>query len=125
MTDTADVSARVDDFNTFVPQTGHLGATLYVEANDAAELGAALAELQGVQRCVYLDVEGHRIAGQALEGEVADELAAASFITFRVPPQVWEAWRRGAGVAAVVAHSRCSERAELTQEQRSAIVAGL
>lgn len=125
VTDATDVSAKVDDFNSFVPHTGQLGATLYVEANDAAELGAALVELDGVQSCVSLEVEGHRIAGETLEGEVADELAAASFITFRVPPQAWEAWRRGAHVAAVVAHARCSERAELTQEQRSAIVAGL
>jgi hypothetical protein len=125
ITDDSEVTAKIDDFNTFVPAGGQLGATLYVEATDSAELGAALTELAGVQRSVYLEVAGQRIDGEALEGEIADELAAASFIAFQLPSEVCEAWSRGASVAAGVAHPHCSERTELTSEQRSAIGADL
>lgn len=125
VTDTSAVSAKVDAYNEFVPQAGHLGATLYVEATDAAELGSALADLEGVQRSVYLEVEGRRIPGAALEDDAADELAAASYIVFAVSDEAREGWRRGGGVVAGVAHPRCSERTELTAEQRAAIAADL
>lgn len=123
--DAGQVSAKIDDFNVFVPQPGHLGATLYVEASDAAELGTALADLEGVQRAVYLEVAGRRYAGNTLQGEPADDLAAASFIAFPLPADASDAWRGGAGVVAGVAHPSCSERAELTTAQRSAIGADL
>ena len=125
VTDASEVSGKTDHFNEFVPRAGHLGATLYVEATDPAELGAALADLEGVQRTVYLEVAGHRVPGETLEDASADELAAASFITFPLPDECCEAWRRGDTVAAGVAHPGCSERAELTQEQRAAIAADL
>ena len=125
VTDASEVSVKTDHFNEFVPHAGHLGAILYVEATDAAELGAALLDLEGVQRTVYLEVAGRRVPGEAIEDESADELAAASFVSFPLPDECREAWRRGDAVAAGVAHPGCSERAELTPEQREAIAADL
>lgn len=125
ITDAGEVTAKVDDFNSFVPARGQLGATLYVEATDAAELGDALTDLAGVQRSVYLEIAGQRVDGEALEGEIADELAAASFIAFPLPSEIRQAWLQGAPVTAGVAHPHCSERTELTSEQRSAIGADL
>ena len=125
VTDTAVVSDKTDHFNEFVPHAGHLGATLYVEAADPAELGAALAELEGVQRSVYLEVAGRRVPGEAIEDESAAELAAASFVSFPLPDECRDAWQRGDTVAAGVTHPGCSERTELTQEQRLAIAADL
>ena len=125
VTDAHEVSAKIDDFNALVPQDGQLAATLYVEASDAAELGTTLADLAGVQGCVSLEIEGVRISGETQHGDAANELAAASFMTFQLPADAQEAWRRGAGVTVVVAHAACAERAALTTEQRSAIAADL
>jgi hypothetical protein len=121
ISDQSEVSARVDAFNEFVPQAGHLGATLYVAAAEPAELNTVLSDLEGVHRSLYLEIDGVRISGQALEDASADELAAASFITFAVPPEAREAWRRGGRVAVGVAHPNCSDRAELSEAQRAAI----
>lgn len=125
ISDEGEVSARVEAFNEFVPQGGQIGATLYVEATDPAELNTVLSDLEGVHRSLYLEIGGVRVAGEALEDEPADELAAASFVTFRVTPETREAWLGGAPVAAGVAHANCSDRAELTEAQRAAIGADL
>lgn len=125
ISDDDEVSARVDAFNEFVPQGGHIGATLYVEAADPAELNTVLSDLEGVHRAVYLEIAGVRVGGETLDDAPADELAAASYITFRVPPEARDAWLAGAPVAIGVAHPTCSDRAELTEAQRTAISADL
>lgn len=120
-----EVSARVEVFNEFVPQAGHIGATMYVEATDPAELSTVLSDLEGVHRAVYLEVGGVRVSGQTLEDAPADELAAASYVTFAIPDEAREAWFNGAPVAVGVAHPNCSDRAELSEAQRTAIGADL
>ena len=125
VSDEAEVSARVDAFNEFVPQGGELGATLYVEANDPAELNTRLADLEGVHRAVYLEIDGIRVNGRTVDDASADELAAASFVRFAVPPEAREAWLRGGRVAVGIAHPNCSDRAELSDAQRAAIGADL
>ena len=125
ITDPDEIAHDAAAFSDLVPHDGRLGATLYVEAGDAADLGAALASLEGVHTQVYLEVDGDRVQGAPAEGAAAEELAAASFIVFSLTASQRDAWLRGAAVAVGVTHPRCTTRTVLSEAQRAAIGADL
>ena len=125
ITDPEEIAHDTAAFNDFVPREGRLGATLYVEASDPAELGAALTRLASVHTQVYIEVDGDRVAGAPAEGEAAEELAAASFIVFTLTQSQRDAWLRGGAVAVGVTHPECAARTVLTEAQRAAIGADL
>ncbi|MBV8193969.1 MAG: DUF3501 family protein [Candidatus Dormibacteraeota bacterium] len=112
-------------FSELIPGEGRIGATLYVIAGDAAELGTTLSGLADVRAAVYLEIDGKRVPGEVLDDEAAEQMSAASFVTFRLSPELRERWRRGAAIVAGVEHPRHAERSTLTDEQRAAIAEGL
>ena len=125
ITDPQEIAQDAAAFNDLVPREGRLGATLYVDAGDAAELGTALASLEGVQSQLYIEIGGERVHGTPAEGAAAEELAAASFVVFALTARQREAWLRGEPVAVAVAHPQCTARSVLTDRQRAAIGADL
>lgn len=117
-----DVQRAAESFNSLLPPGGALLATLYLEAADPAALALAADESAGVERSVYLELAGERVAGVASGG---GEPAAAYALTFELSEAQRRAWRDGAEVAVGVAHGTLVERATLSPQQRWALAADL
>jgi hypothetical protein len=125
LTDGVEVAREVDAFNPLVPPSGDLRAALYLEVSDPAELGEQLERLEGVQRAVYLEVDGVRIDGTALPVAAADEPPSAYYVGFTLSDQQRSAWLAGRSVIAGVEHPAAHGRVELDPEQREALAADL
>ncbi|MCC6647862.1 MAG: DUF3501 family protein [Polyangiaceae bacterium] len=54
------VQHELDTYNELVPGEGELSLTLFVEIPEAALRERMLVELAGLERCFYLEVDGHR-----------------------------------------------------------------
>ena len=121
VSDPDEIAGDIEAFNELVPAGGRLGATLYVEATDPAELATQLAQLDGVRDCLALEIGDERIRGVGLEGEAADELAPASYLVFALTEAQRLALSSGAAVSVVVSHPHCSATVVLSGEQRAAI----
>jgi len=119
------VAAGVAAFNAMLPDDPVLGATLYVDVADPAELAQAIADLSGIERSVYLDIGGERVGGLPDAREAEDEAAGAWHISFALGDPHRDAWSTGAEIAVGVEHPAYSARVVLGEEQRRAIGADL
>jgi hypothetical protein len=125
VTDPGRIAGDVGAFNAMLPGSGALGATLYLEITDPADLVATAAHLRGIETCVYLEIEGTRSAGIAEIVTAPDDAEPAYCLSFPLAPAQREAWLRGAEVAAGVEHPAIAVRVPLDEEQRQAIAADL
>jgi len=125
ITDAESVEREVAAFNTVVPPSEQLEATLYVEVADPAELAPRLEELQGIEAAVFLEVAGRRVRGTPRPFTHGDEAAPAYYISFALDRSQREAWLSGAPVAAGIDHPAVRTTVTLDDEQRRSLAADL
>jgi hypothetical protein len=120
---------ELDAYNPLVPDGANWNATMLIEYPDADERRRMLAALKGIEREVWVQVDGHQsvraIADEDLERENEDKTSSVHFLRFELDAAMREALRRGAAVKVGVDHPQYRAAVELTLEQRSALVADL
>lgn len=117
---------ELDAYNPLVPDGANWKATMLIEYPDADERRRMLAALKGIEREVWVQVDGHNsvraIADEDLERENEDKTSSVHFLRFELDAPMREALRRGAGIKIGVDHPHYRAAVELTPEQRSALV---
>jgi hypothetical protein len=109
----AAINAEVETYNELLPRPGELFATLLIEYAEPAERDAELARLVGLERHLWMVLDGRRVASRFDERQMSpDQISAVQFIAF---PLGDEAGRFGelaaAGKVAIeVDHPRLSLR---------------
>ncbi len=123
------IQHELDAYNPLIPDGGNWKATMLLEYPDAEERRRRLAELKGVERKVWVEVEGAprvwAIADEDLERENDEKTSSVHFLRFELEHAARERLRAGARVALGVDHPRYSARVELSPEQKSALAADL
>ena len=117
---------ELDAYNPLVPDGANWKATMLIEYPDADERRRMLAALKGIEREVWVQVDGHQrvraIADEDLERENEEKTSSVHFLRFEFDAALREALRRGAAVKVGVDHPHYRATVELTPEQRSALV---
>jgi hypothetical protein len=123
------IQGELDAYNPLVPDGSNWKATMLIEYPDVDERRRMLGVLKGIERAVWVAVEGCErvvaIADEDLERENDEKTAAVHFLRFELSAAMRERLRRGAGVAVGVDHSDYRARAELPPEVRGALAADL
>lgn len=123
------IQHELDVYNPLIPDGGNWKATMLLEYPDAEERRRRLAELKGVERKVWVEVEGAprvwAIADEDLERENDEKTSSVHFLRFELEHAARERLRAGARVALGVDHPKYSARVELSPEQKSALAADL
>jgi len=124
----AGIQDELDAYNPLVPDGSNLKATMLIEYEDVDERRAALAELKGVERAVWLRVDGypvvHAIADEDLDRENEDKTAAVHFVRFELTPQMIAGFKEGRDVAIGIDHPRYrAEVAPLPAPVRASLAA--
>jgi len=123
------IQHELDAYNPLIPDGGNWKATMLLEYPDAEERRRRLAELKGVERKVWVEVEGAprvwAIADEDLERENDEKTSSVHFLRFELEHAARERLRGGARVALGVDHPNYSARVELSPEQKSALAADL
>jgi hypothetical protein len=106
--DEAGIQQEVDAYNPLVPDGHNLKATMLLEYEDANERHSALAELRGIEDCVYLRVAGfpvvQAIADEDLERENDVKTSAVHFVRFELTPEMIAAFKADTPVTVGVDH---------------------
>lgn len=104
----AGIEEELDAYNPLIPDGSNLKATMMIEYDNVEERKSQLAKLIGVERVVYLQVEGfakvHPIANEDLERETAEKTSSVHFLRFEFSPEMITAWLKGAQVVSGVDH---------------------
>jgi hypothetical protein len=121
---------ELDAYNPLVPDGSNFKATMLIEYEDVEERRAALAQLKGIERRAYLQVNGcpkvHAIADEDLERENDDKTSAVHFLRFELTPDMASALKHGAGLGIGIDHPAYTVAIpEVAAETRDALVADL
>ena len=124
------VRDELDAYNPLVPDGSNLKATMLIEYENVDERKAALANLSGIERHVYIDVEGFprvaAIADEDLPRSTDEKTAAVHFLRFELAPEMVSALKRGARLGFAVDHPGYQATIPaLAKETRDSLVADL
>jgi len=123
------IQSELDAYNPLVPDGSNWKATMLIEYPDVDERRRMLAVLKGIERRVWVQIEGcervFAIADEDLERETEEKTASVHFLRFELSARMRERLRQGAKVTVGVDHPQYRAAAELPPEVRSALAADL
>jgi hypothetical protein len=104
----AGIQDELDAYNPLVPDGANFKATMLIEYEDPDERGVALSRLTGIERRVWIGVDGHSrvfaIADEDLPRETETKTAAVHFLRFELDADMVASVKRGASLAIGVDH---------------------
>jgi hypothetical protein len=126
----AGIQDELSAYNPLVPDGTNWKATMLIEYEDAEERKRALARLTGLERRVWVRVEGaepvYAIADEDLERTSAEKTASVHFLRFELAPGMISALKAGAALAIGVDHPHYSAAVDpVAEETRRALIADL
>jgi len=123
------IQHELDAYNPLIPDGSNWKATMLIEYPDAEERRRMLAQLKGIERRVWVQVEEcervFAIADEDLERENEEKTSSVHFLRFELSAAMRERLRRGARVAVGADHPHYQASAELAPEVSSALAADL
>ena len=124
------IREELDAYNPLVPDGANFKATMLIEYEDADERKRALAKLNGIERCVFVDVGGHArvtaIADEDLPRATEEKTAAVHFLRFELDRETVSALKGGAPLGIGIDHPEYNATIPaVAEETRAALVADL
>jgi len=102
------IQDELDVYNTLIPDGLNWKATFMVEFGDVDERRAALAQMLGIDKAVWVQVEGfdkvRPIANEDLDRETEDKTSAVHFMRFELSQEMVDALHAGAGLSMGIDH---------------------
>jgi hypothetical protein len=123
------IQGELEAYNPLVPDGTNWKATMLIEYPDPEERKRQLGLLKGIERGVWVQVQGHArvqaIADEDLDRETQEKTSSVHFLRFELDPAMRGALARGAGVRIGVDHPHYQASTELPPEIRAALCADL
>ena len=123
------IQHELDAYNPLIPDGGNWKATMLIEYPDADERRRMLGVLKGIERRVWVQVDGlarvYAIADEDLERENEDKTSSVHFLRFELDAAMREGLRRGAAARVGVDHAQYSASVDLGPQVRAALVRDL
>jgi len=108
----AGIADELAAYNPLIPDGGNWKATLLIEYVDPVERARRLAELRGIERGCWVQVEGHErihaIADEDLERENEEKTSSVHFLRFELSPAMIASLKAGAALGMGVDHAALS-----------------
>ena len=125
----AGIQHELDAYNPLIPDGGNWKATMLIEYPDAEERRRMLAALKGIERRVWVEVEGlprvHPVADEDLERENEEKTSSVHFLRFELDAQARERLRHGATVRIGVDHPQYKATVTLEPAVRASLASDL
>lgn len=123
------IQEELDVYNPLIPDGSNWKATFMMEYSDVEERKEALAKLLGVEKALYMQVDGfervHPIANEDLDRETEEKTSSVHFVRFELTPEMVSAAKQGAVICAGIDHPHYCEETELPAEVRDALAGDL
>ena len=123
------IQEELDVYNPLIPDGSNWKATFMVEYEDEAKRKQALGRLIGIEKAVWVQVDGfskvHPIANEDLDRETEEKTASVHFLRFELTPEMVAAVKQGTMVRAGIDHPAYHEKTELPQAVRDSLAGDL
>lgn len=123
------IQEELDVYNPLIPDGSNWKATFMLEYPDEDQRKTMLGRLIGVERAVWMQVEGfprvQPLANEDLDRETEDKTASVHFLRFELTASMVAAVKAGATVAAGIDHPQYYAVTELADQVRASLAADL
>jgi hypothetical protein len=124
------IEEELQAYNPLIPDGSNWKATFMIEYDDPVERARALAELIGIERRVWIQINGcpkvFPHVDEDLERETEEKTSAVHFTRFELTPDMLAAIKRGAKIAAGIDHPRYQATVQvLPDDLHASLVADL
>ena len=123
------IQDELDVYNPLIPDGLNWKATFMVEYSDVEERKQALARMIGIEKALWVQVEGfervHPIANEDLDRETEDKTSSVHFVRFELTPEMAAAAKQGAQIRAGIDHPAYNEETVLPTSVRDSLVGDL
>jgi hypothetical protein len=123
------IQEELNVYNALIPDGSNWKATFMIEYSDVEERKQALERLLGIERHLYVQVEGFSqvrpIANEDLERETDKKTAAIHFVRFELTPEMVTAVKRGAAIRAGIDHPAYSAEVTIPGNVRQSLTSDL
>lgn len=129
ISDEAAIRHEIDTYNELLPRPGELSATMLIEYSDAQERDAALRELVGLERHLWIVIDGRRERVRFDERQMGeDQISSVQFVRFPLgglDTAEFVKLAQAGKVAIEIDHPNLSVRAALTRQLAQALASDL
>lgn len=123
------IQEELDAYNPLIPDGTNWKATFMLEYADEKERKEALAKLLGIEKSLYVQVNGfdsvNPIANEDLARETEEKTSSVHFVRFELSPEMIEAVKQGAVIRAGIDHPAYSEETEIPDQVRDSLAGDL
>ncbi len=124
------IQEELDTYNPLIPDGSNWKATMMIEYNEVDERREALAEMIGVERKVWIQVDGfasvYAIADEDLERDNAEKTSSVHFLRFELSPEMRRAaCHRRTGISIGVDHPAYQAEIRIPEQNRLALIEDL
>lgn len=123
------IQDELDVYNPLIPDGMNWKATFMLEYPDDGERKAALARLIGIEKALYVQVNGfdrvYPVANEDLDRETKEKTASVHFMRFELTPEMTAAVKKGAAIRAGIDHPAYHEEVEMPAAVRDALAGDL
>jgi hypothetical protein len=121
------IKEEVDVYNTLIPNSNELSATMFLEIEDQANIRRALTELIGVDGAISMHLGSDRIAGEAEAGRKTEEkISSVQYIRFRFSPVQKKTFLAGSDEVSIVSeHPNYRHHARIPENLRISLAEDL
>ena len=123
------IQDELDVYNPLIPDGQNWKATFMVEFSDVEERRAALARFVGIEKALWVEVEGfdrvYAIANEDLDRSTDEKTSAVHFVRFELSAAMVSAAKQGGGIRAGITHPEYDEATVLSNAVRESLVGDL
>jgi hypothetical protein len=124
------ILAELESYNPLIPDGSNLKATMLIEYTNVPERARALTLLKGIERRMFVEVEGqarvYAIADEDLDRENEEKTAAVHFLRFEFAPSMVVALKSGAQMKVGCDHPQyLAQQNEIAPEVLASLVGDL
>jgi hypothetical protein len=123
------IQDELDVYNPLIPDGMNWKATFMLEYDDVEERREALMRMIGIERELWVQVEGfdkvNPIANEDLERETEDKTSSVHFVRFELTPEMAAAVKQGAQIGAGIDHPAYTEETTLSSGIRDSLAGDL
>jgi hypothetical protein len=123
------IQEELDAYNPLIPDGHNWKATFMMEYSDADHRRVELARLIGIERALYIQVDGfervYPIANEDLDRETEDKTSSVHFVRFELSDAMISAVKSGASVVAGIDHPDYRGETSLAADIRTSLAGDL
>ena len=120
------IQEELDVYNPLIPDGSNWKATFMVEYDDEKERKQMLAKLIGVDKAVWMQVEGfdkvRPICNEDLERETEDKTSSVHFMRFELSPEMVAAAKAGKPLHAGIDHTEYRVECTIPEAIRQSLI---